>query len=249
MRKIAYFRCSAVLIIIALVFSPFLANADHMIKGKKHTDAFSMMGQSQPEKDEEMTTWLGKNKMRQDVGEVTTLIRLDKDKMYIINHSDKTYSEIDLPFDMEEILPAEAKQMLDTMDISSSITDTGETKTINDWNCKKYLVEISVSMMGMAMPIKMDMWTSKDLGVNLNEFKELYTKTLAANPMFKGLIQEFEKMDGYPVLTEFSMDMMGTQQKYKEEVVSVEKKGAPAGTYELPEGYTKTAFNPLDQRR
>jgi hypothetical protein len=99
------------------------------------------------------------------------------------------------------------------------------------------------------MPIKMDMWTSKDLGVNLNEFKELYTKTLAANPMFKGLIQEFEKMDGYPVLTEFSMDMMGTQQKYKEEVVSVEKKGAPAGTYELPEGYTKTAFNPLDQRR
>ena len=239
----------ASLIIIALVFSPFLANADHLIKGKKHTDAFSMMGQSQPEKDEEMITWLGKNKLRQDVGEVTTLIRLDKDKMYIINHSDKTYSEINLPFDMEEILPPEAKQMLDTMDISSSITDTGETQTINNWNCKKYMVEISVSMMGMAMPIKMDMWTSKDLGINLSEFKELYTKTLAANPMFKDLIQDYENVDGYPVLTEFSMEMMGTQQKYREEVTSVEKTGAPAGTYELPEGYTKTAFNPLDQRR
>ena len=238
-----------ILIAFGLAFSPAIASADHLIKGKKHTDAFNMMGQSQPEKDEDMTTWLGKDKMRQDVGDVTTLIRLDKNKMYIINHSDKTYSEMDLPFNLEEMLPPEAKQMLDAMDISSSITDTGETQTINDWNCKKYLVEISVSMMGMGMPIKMIMWTSKDLGINLNEFKELYAKTLAANPMFKDFIQDFEKLDGYPVLTEFSMDMMGTEQKYREEVLSVEKTGAPAGTYELLEGYTKSAYNPFDQRR
>jgi len=83
----------------------------------------------------------------------------------------------------------------------------------------------------------------------LNEFRELYTKMLAANPMFKEFIQDFEKIEGYPVLTEFSMDMMGTAQKYTEEVVSVEKTSAPAGTYELPEGYTKTTYNPFDQRR
>jgi len=240
---------SVTLFIIALVFSPALAHADHLIKGKKHTDAFSMMGQSQPEKDEDMTTWLGNDKMRQDVGDVTTLIRLDNNKMYIINHADKTYSEMNLPFDLEEMMPPEAKQMLDAMDISSSVTDTGETKTINGWNSKKYLVEISVSMMGMDMPITMDMWTSKDLGVDMKEFKELYTKTLAANPMFQDFIEDFDKMEGYPVLTEFTMDVMGAQQKYTEQVTSVEKKAAPAGTYELPEGYTKTAYNPFEQRR
>jgi hypothetical protein len=249
MKKKIFVMIPAILIIIALAFSPTLAKADHLIKGKKHTDAFSMMGQSQPEKNEDMTTWLGNNKMRQDVGEVTTIIRLDNNKMYIINHADKTYSEIDLPFNLDEVMPENAKQMLDAMDISSSITDTGDTQTINNWNCKKYLVEISVSMMGMDMPIKMDMWTSKDLGVDLNQFKKLYTETLAANPMFQDLIQEFDKMDGYPVLTEFSMDVMGAQQKYSEEVTSVEKTDAPAGTYELPEGYTKTAFNPMEQRR
>jgi hypothetical protein len=249
MKKKVFFLAPTILIIIALAFSPLLANADHVIKGKKHTDAISVMGRSEPAKDEEMTTWLGKDKMRQDVGEATTLIRLDKNKMYMINHSDKTYSEMDLPFNLEEMLPAEAKQMMDTMDISSSINDTGETQTINNWKCKKYLVEISVSMMGMEMPINMNMWTSKDLGVDLNEFKELYTKTLEMNPMLKDFIPDFEKIEGYPVLTEFSMDMMGAQQKYKEEVISVEKIGAPAGTYDLPEGYTKTAFNPFDQRR
>ncbi len=249
MKKKVALLTPIILIVFALVFSPAIAKADHVIKGKKHTDAFNMMGQSQPEKDEDTTTWLGKDKMKQDVGEITNLIRIDKSKMYIINHTDKTYSEMDLPFNLEQMLPPEAKQMLDAMDISSSITDTGETKTINNWNCKKYFVEISVSMMGMGMPIKMDIWTSKDLGVDLNDYKELYTKTLAANPMFKDFIQDFEKMDGYPVLTEFSMDMMGTAQKYTEQVVSVEKMGAPAGTYDLPEGYTKTAYNPMEQRR
>ena len=182
MKKRAFCLTPVILVIFALAFSPCIANADHVIKGKKHTDAFSMAGRSQPAKDEDTTTWLAKDKMRQDVGEVTTLIRMDKNKMYMINHSDKTYSEMDLPFNLEEILPADAKQMMDAMDISSSITDTGETQTINNWMCKKYLVEISVSMMGMGMPIKMDLWTSKDLGVDLNEFKQLYTKTLAMNP-------------------------------------------------------------------
>jgi hypothetical protein len=249
MKKKIFLFAPVILISFVLLFSPAVANADHVIKGKKHTDAFSMMGQSQPEKDEAMTTWLGKEKMRQDVGDVTTLIRLDNNKMYIINHADKTFSEINLPFNLEEMLPAEAKQMLDAMDISSSVTDTGETQTINDWKCKKYLVEISVSMMGMDMPIKMDMWTSKDLGIDLKAFMELYTETLAANPMLKDFIPEFEKMDGYPVLTEFSMEMMGAQQKYREEVTSVEKMNPPAGTYDLPEGYTKTAYNPFEQRR
>jgi len=235
------------LIIAALAFSPFAAEADHLIKGKKHTDAMSMMGQ--PAKDEDTTTWLGKDKMRQDVGEITNLIRMDVNKMYIINHADKTYSEMDLPLNLDDILPPEAKQMMDAMDISSNITDTGETQTINNWACQKYLIEISVSMMGMDMPIKMDMWTSKDLGVDLNEFKELYTQILETNPVFKDFIGEFEKIGGYPILTEFSMSMMGTEQKYKEEVLSAEKMTPPAGTYDLPEGYTKTAFNPLDQRR
>lgn len=249
MKKKVLYLVPAILIIIALAFAPNLANADHVIKGKKHTDAFNMMGQSQPEKDEDTTTWLSSDKMRQDVGEITTLIRLDKNKMYMINHTDKTYSELNLPLDLSEVLPPEAKQMLDAMDISSSITDTGETQTINDWKCKKYLVEISFSMMGMNMPITMNMWTTQDLGINLKEFKELYTKTLMAHPMFQDFIQDFEKLDGIPVLTEFTMDMMGTQQKYREEVVSVEKLNAPDGTYELPEGYTQKAYNPLEQRR
>ena len=67
--------------------------------------------------------------------------------------------------------------------------------------------------------------------------------------MFKGFTEEFKKMEGYPVLTLVSMKMMGTETKSKEEVISVEKKDAPAGTYDLPEGYTKATYNPFQQRK
>ncbi|GAI84146.1 unnamed protein product, partial [marine sediment metagenome] len=59
--------------------------------------------------------------------------------------------------------------------------------------------------------------------------------------------EEVKKMEGYPIVTIYSMTISGTETKYREEVVSVEKKGAPAGIYDLPQGYKKIPFNPLGQ--
>lgn len=249
MKKSVIFVSLILLFVLSMAFTPASAQADQVIKAKKHTDAFSMMGQSQPAKDEEVTTWLGKNMMRRDEGGITTLVRYDRNKIYWIDHNKKTYSEIDLPLDMEAILPPQAKQMFDQMEVSSSVTDTGETKTINNWKCKKYLVEMTVDMMGFSMPMKMDFWASKDLGIDEDLYKKFYAETLSLNPMFQDIVEEFKKIEGYPVRTDFSMDMMGAQQKYWEEVVSVEKMNAPAGTYDLPEGYEKTEFNPFEQQR
>jgi hypothetical protein len=249
MKKSAIFVSLILLLVFAFVLTPAPAQADQVIKAKRHTDAFSMMGQSQPAKDEEVTTWLTKDMMRRDEGNMMTLVRYDLNKICLIDHSKKTYSEMNLPLDMETVLPPEAKQMLDQMEMSSSVTDTGEIKTINNWQCKKYLVEISVSMMGMSMPIKMDFWASKDLGIDEDLYKKFYAETLSLNPMFQDMVEEFKKIEGYPVRTEFSMSMMGAEQKYWEEVVSVEKMSAPAGTYDLPEGYKKTEFNPFEQQR
>jgi hypothetical protein len=211
----------------------------------KHTDAVTMMGQTQPAKDVEGVTWISKDKMSTSEGDVVTIIRFDINKIYQINHSKKTYSEIDLPVDLEKTLPPQGKQMLDMMEASVKVADTGETLKIKEWDCKKYLVEIDVSMMGMTMPMKMNIWTSQDIDINLDLYKKFNSEITEMNPFVKGFAEEFKKIRGYPILTEFSMKMMGTESKYREEVISVEKKDAPAGTYDLPEGYTKTAFNPF----
>lgn len=250
MRKKLIILSTIFLFALSILFTPSVAKADIQIIKKKHTDAVTMMGQTQPAKDEEVSTWLGKDRMRQEEGEGKVYIfRFDLNKAFYLDYTKSTYSEIDLPIDLEKALGPQAKQMMEMMQTTSTFTDTGETQKINNWNCKKYLVEISISMMGMSMPLKMELWASKDLGIDMNMFKKFYKETISVNPMTKDLVEDFQKMDGYPVRTSVSMTMMGTEMKFQEDVISVQKKDAPKGTYDVPEGFTKTDFNPLDMRR
>lgn len=237
------------LFIFCLFLFPTLGRADFLIKKTKHTDAVAMMGQTEPAKDEEGVIWIAKDKMREDRGEESTIIRLDINKIYTINNLEKTYSEINLPIDMEKILSAEAKQMMQVMKLAATLTDTKETQKIKTWNCKKYLLNISASMMGMDMPTTVEIWNTKDLGIDLDLYKKFFSLTLQLNPVFKDAVVELEKMEGITVLEKSSMKTMGTEQKYQEEVVSVEKKDAPAGTYDLPRGYKKIAYNPYAQKK
>ncbi len=245
MKKISGIVVS--LFVLTLLLSPILAKADIFITKTKHSDEVVVMGQVQPAKDEQGISWMANDRMRDDIGDISTIARLDLNKVYIINNKDKTYSEIDLPIAFDKILPAEAMQYLQMMQVTATVKDTGETQKIKDWNCKKYLAEISVLMMGMTVPMTIEMWTSKDLGIDLDIYKKFRNETLLLSPMFKNIIEEFQKIEDYPVLTKTSMTMMGAETKYQEQVLSVEKKDAPQGTYDLPQGYTKTAYNPFQR--
>lgn len=244
--------CSiALLFLFSLILLPTQAKGDYLIKKKRHTDAVEIMGQSQPAKDEGGTTWMGQNMMREDEGQTkSTIVRFDLKKIFIIEHDKKQYAEIDLPVDFDKILPPQAKQMMQMMNVTAKVTETQEAQTVNEWNCTKYLVEIGLSMMGMEMPMKMEMWVTKDLGIDMEQYTEFYTEMLSLQPMFKDFTAEFQKIDGYPVKTEMTMSMMGTETRTLEEVISVEELDPPAGTYDIPEGFTKTdTYNPFDQKR
>ncbi len=244
--------CSISLIFLfSLLLSPTQAKADFLIKKKRHTDEVKIMGQTQPAKDEEGATWLGRDKMREDEGQSkSTIVRFDLKKILVLEHDKKQYAEIDLPVDFEKVLPPQAKQMMQMMNVTAKVTETEETQTLNEWGCKKYLVEIGISMMGMEMPMKMEMWVTKDLGIDLDQYEQFYSEMLSLQPMFKDFTEEFKKIDGYPVKTQMTMSMMGTETNSLEEVISVEEMDAPAGTYDIPEGYTKTeTYNPFEQKR
>jgi hypothetical protein len=235
----------ALLFNFCLLLSPSLVKADIIIKKSKYTES-TVRGQPQPAKNEEGKTWIAKNKMREDMAESSIIVRLDLNKIYTIDHSTKTYSEIDLPVELDKVFPPEAKQMLDVMQTkSSSVKETAETQTIRDWLCQKFLVEVEISMMDMNLPMKMEIWASRDLGIDLTAQKKFSGAILSINPFTKGLVEEFKKIVGYPVLTISSMTMMGTETKEREEVVSVEKKDIPAKTFNLPKGYEKIPYNPF----
>ena len=51
---------------VCMFFSASLIQADAFIQAKRHTDSFTMMGQTTPAKDEVVTTWMSKDKYRID---------------------------------------------------------------------------------------------------------------------------------------------------------------------------------------
>lgn len=238
--------------LISLLFSfsvfllPLSLTADHLVKKTKQTTEDLSSGMDQNPSTMDGTTWISKNKMRQDDGDATSvIIRLDKNKVFILNHTDKTYSEMDLPLKLEENLTPESKQLIQVMEISSSVEETRETEEIKGWKSKKFLADISISVMGMDMPMTMEIWASKETGIHLKTFRRFYAVLLSMNPFTKDIVEEFQKIDGYPILTKISMRVKGVETKSQEEVITVEETRAPRGTYDLPSEYTRVAYNPL----
>jgi len=240
------------ILLITLVVTPLLVKADIYLKQKSHTDAFKVMGRTQPAKDEMVVMWMGKDKGRIDQGEkMSTIIRLDKNIMYMVDHNKKTYSE--MPFsglndlissslaksDLSKEEQAEAKKFMgfakSMMKVEVKVTDTGETKKIKAWNCRKYLMTTKVMMTSSTSEI----WATEDIKLNADLFRTLGFSLMAKQPGFDKAFEEMKKIKGISVLTTSTSSVMGAKVKSTQELLEVKEARPPAGIYEVPAGYKK----------
>ncbi|MFQ6110301.1 MAG: DUF4412 domain-containing protein [Candidatus Aminicenantales bacterium] len=226
--------------------------ADIFIKQKRHTDAFQVMGKTEPAKDEVTVMWMAKHNARVDQGESGAIIILkDKNIMYMINHEEKTYTE--MPFTgtsdiltraisksgLSEEEKAEAqkfmKGFMKMMKPKVAVSATGEKQKIKDWNCSKYILK--AQMMGTTSTS--EIWATEDIKIDYELFRALSSAFLGQQPGFQEMFKEMQKIKGVAVLTRSTASMMGAEVKSTEELVEVADRKAPAGTYEVPEGYKK----------
>jgi hypothetical protein len=240
------------LAIVAVLFLSAAAHADLYLKQTRHTDGFTVMGQTQPEKNETVVYWFGKDKVRMDTGDTqSAIILLDKKVMYVLDHTNKSYSEV--PVDMEKAFEAaagdttaeesaKAKEM--AKKISESImkgtkvkvTDTGETKKIKDWDCRKYIVDLTMPM-GKSQG---EMWATESVKIDPKTYWTAANAMLAAQPGFEKILDEMKKIKGVVVENITTATVMETQVKSTEELVEIAEKPAPAGAFDLPKDYKKT---------
>ena len=251
MRKCAII--TAGLVVATLLVGSTVARADYYIKQTKHTDAFTVMGQTQPAKDETNVTWISKTMGRFDNGDETTVI-VDPAKkvMYWLNHSEKTYSEMPLLMgdildkmvetaseDADEEGKAMAEQMGklagSMMEMDIKVTKTQETKKIEKWNCRKYLLEIKMAMGGATA----ESWATTDVKIDPNLYWMTANAMMAGQPGFEEGFKEMQKIEGVIVYQETKTKAMGAEVKSVDKVVDIQEKAAPAGTYSIPSGYKK----------
>jgi hypothetical protein len=220
-----------------VIFSAGFLTADVYVKQLNHTDAINMMGQEQPATDDIMHLWFAKNKMAMHGVEQSFIYDMDAGKVYMLYHDQKAYVEMDLPLDISKYVPEEAAPMLKMMgDIVVTVKPTGEKQKVKEWDCEGF----DVTMQVMMMTFRMKIWSSKDVPIEWGDYVDkVMQMSNPAMPLGEKAIAEFKKIEGYPIRTEMTMNMMGNDIKSYQEVLEITKKSAPAGTYSLPEGYTK----------
>jgi hypothetical protein len=259
MKKTRILQISLLAVLVGLVFAAAQARADIYMKQKTHTDAFQMMGKSQPAKDDVMTFWLGENKVRTDMesAKTSSILLSDKKLLYMIDHNKMQYAEMPLDFDKMisdaaaagagddpekakamEKMPGFMKNMMKNAmgDMSAKVTETGETKKIGDWNCRKYLIEMNLGMAGTSMS---ESWATEDLKIDYTRAFTAANAMMASMPGFEKIIQEMKKVKGVVVYQTAKTKVMGSELTSTTELIEASDKAAPAGNYDIPAGYKK----------
>ncbi len=231
--------------VIAVLAAVSLLPADIYIKTNTHTDAFEMMGQKQPAKDDVTEQWLGNNQMVNKTADKIMIMDMNKKLMYIVNAKDKSYVETALPLDMIKLLPKEAAAMMSMMKVTVKVTPNGQTQMVNKWNCTGYDVDMNMMMMQM----KMKVWATTDVPFDWKAFAKMSTNVSKMQFMDDAAIAEFLKINGFQVASEMSMDMMGSKMKVTSQVAEISQKPAPAGIYSVPAGFTKKSTLSMEDVR
>lgn len=226
--------------VLVLTVPCLVVAADVYVKSLSHSDPVSMMGQNQPARDNFTEQWIGDGQIAVISPSNTMLIDLNKNVMRIVNDKAKTYVETTLPLDYSKMLPAQMGSMLQGMKTKVTVKATGNKKTYGTRSCDEYEVSVNIVMMSMTMTMKV--YASMDVPLDYPEYVQKVHPILMKS-QFIGIddasVAEFGKIQGYWIAQETNGEVMGAKIHQTTEVIEITSKPAPAGTYELPAGYTK----------
>ena len=240
-------RRTLVAAVLGLAVSLAPAGADQVLTLASHTDAMTMMGKTTPAKDETHTYWFGDQATRYDLGDTSMILRVDQKKLYFVDHPARTYSPIDLPFTFSSLAGPEMAPMMEMiskqMAATVTVTPSDRTGSFAGFACTYAKVDIKMTMMNLTT----DTCASEQIPIDLARYKDMQESFSNLFPNQKWVEEMAEKVKGFPVRSDTTVNVMGSPVKSWSELKTVEEKAAPAGNYEPPAGYTEKKFDPMAQ--
>lgn len=226
-------------IIFICLISWSFANGDFYIKIKTHHDSYYDSGIVFPEVNSIEEQWLVDKKMAFITENLITIYDLENNQMSVINRKKKIYAQTPLPLDTSKLV---TEQFLQRRKFKGTIKETGETKKIGEWNCRKYAIETWI-----IYPKSDDrfylrdfaIWMTNDVPFDLGMVGEVISYGRKLEYYGDDFISELKKIKGYQIALEMTGYFRGMDVKYYEEVVEISQKKPPEGIYSVPAGFTK----------
>lgn len=230
---------------LALVLAPLPAAADTVVTLKNHSDEVVVMGQRTPAVDNLHYYWFGDDVVRYDMGDTSIITNLEARKLFIVNHPDRTYSEIDLPFTFKSLVGAEMAPMMDQMmqmmTPNVTVTPSNRAGEFAGYACAYSQMTMSMAMMQMTS----EMCLSESVPIDFERYKAMYEMRGELAPNSSWMRELASKLRGFPVRSDSTMTMMGNSFASWQELQSVDQQSAPAGHYAPPEDYRQVKYDPM----
>jgi hypothetical protein len=226
------FKWAALVLGAAIFVMAGSVMADAYMKQVTHTGAIEMMGQKVPAKNDTMIMWIGTDRAASLIGDTASIICIPgENTVLMVNHTRKQFSKMSMDVDsvMDKPMLAQSK---------ATVEPTAETKQIDAWQAKKYIVTYS---MGMAT-ITSDIWATQDIKIDFKLYQDITSRMMRQMPGAEKLIEEMKKIQGVAVLSTSNIQMMGTTLSSETKLVEFAEKAAPAGIYAVPAGYTEVPY-------
>jgi hypothetical protein len=236
---------AALAILLFAAARPAPVRADEMISIHGHAGAVKLGNRTQPARDSTATVWLAADRLRRDEGGVTVIVRLDRHMLYLINHADRTYSQVQVPIDWAKMVPPSDQEsftkFLADNEINATITPSTESRKIRTWNTHRVDVLLT-NKHGLKMATHM--WLSTDLPLYA-EYNKMAAILASLQPNASSWSQKVGSLDGIPVYQETTITIGQSESQTLEEIVAADTKPAPPGTYDVPAGFTAVPYDPF----
>lgn len=246
MKEKTFLKWVMTLVLVTLMFTNVYG--DIYMKQKQHTEAFTMMGQTQPAKDLTNETWITSDKIVTMNEKQKTIIDMNMKSITMVDHEKKTIVNMPMDFsknvekhgDMSSEEKAQFEQFMGKMmQINVQVEETNERKKIGNWNCRKYLQTIKMSM----GTTNSEIWATDEIEVDGNIYAKYTAGMMAQLPGMSqnmgAVTDELKKIKGVHVYSEQTVTMMGQPMKSTVELLEFKEEKAPSSVFDLPKGYKK----------
>ncbi len=186
------------------------------------------------------------------LGEVTniSIVRMDKNVVWILDKDKKEYSEIPLGAG-EDIEPVDSAGIIPEI----SIQRCGEKKTILKSECEKYIISMKAQSKEGAIILTQTLWVTKDLP-GYEEITELgrrlgiLARNMGQNQLLgidreslRRLQEKISAIEGFPLTTELDFIIPQEEEslsfKTRSEVTKIDTVPISDKVFEIPPGYRR----------
>ena len=141
---------------------------------------------------------------------------------------------------MSKLVPENLAAYLKNIQYTGTVKEKGEKKQIGKFKCRGYEINSYLVFEGnRENETDSTIWVTTDVPFDWKQYSKMYTNLRKLSNFGDKLINELEKIKGFPIITELFFYPKGFSVKSTSEVIVISKKKPPAGIYSVPEGYTK----------